>query len=560
MKNQKTKIIMIALILALLCGCGQGGIADQPGKTENLSIGDSSETVAETVTETETEKEKEAETEKEKGTGTIAETKTETKTETGTDNTNTGSIPTPGKEKELEKSNDEHAVISTPDAGESGQVFYEAEPEALLKLVRKSGEEIIICDNMPSPPSISPDGKMIAYLSPYEWEVLSDVFIYHLDKNRNENVLNGEKLAANKNIREHFTPKKAVWLDNRHLLVIIQYAYGTVAQGGDLFVYDTMEDNLRLLIKTDQDEQVTDMRVEDGTLYLDVIYFMDESMREYQEMELFIEAGRIYEAMRYKNILYDYDLHFGAAREDALNTDEKLNNYPFYEDQPYEEISADLDGDGKYDTVKYQRVGESDYIFVLKVNDKEITGFGDNLDVKPYLVDIDENDGLKEIAIQEFGPSNDEKTHFYCYTGGEIKYMGSVDGLCTEKGRITGNGRVIARIRPPILQTWFVRKEYKLDNNHLLEGIESELYPADHEAEPLILKTNLTLYDKPKSKNAASVLKPGDTLKLLGCDGIEWCLGQTGSGSTGWFAVDGFTVRENNLYVEDVFEGLCFAD
>jgi hypothetical protein len=56
------------------------------------------------------------------------------------------------------------------------------------------------------------------------------------------------------------------------------------------------------------------------------------------------------------------------------------------------------------------------------------------------------------------------------------------------------------------------------------------------------------------------VLKPGDTLKLLGCDGIEWCLGQTGSGSTGWFAVDGFTVRENNLYVEDVFEGLCFAD
>ena len=71
---------------------------------------------------------------------------------------------------------------------------------------------------------------------------------------------------------------------------------------------------------------------------------------------------------------------------------------------------------------------------------------------------------------------------------------------------------------------------------------------------------DLTLYDKPKSKNAASVLKPGDTLKLLGCDGIEWCLGQTGSGSTGWFAVDGFTVRENNLYVEDVFEGLCFAD
>ena len=63
--------------------------------------------------------------------------------------------------------------------------------------------------------------------------------------------------------------------------------------------------------------------------------------------------------------------------------------------------------------------------------------------------------------------------------------MGNVDGLCTEKGRITGNGKVIARIRPPILQTWFVRKEYKLDNNHLLEGIESELYPADREADLL---------------------------------------------------------------------------
>jgi hypothetical protein len=515
------KIVTIVLILALLCGCGKGSPANQSEKAGDLLTGDSSETEA----------------------------------ETGTNGTNSGNVSIPGEE-----SNDEYIVISGPDAGGSGQVLYKAEPEALLKLVQKSGEEIVICDNMPSPPSVSPDGKMIAYLSPYEWEVLSDVFIYHLDKDKNENVLNGQELAANRNIKEQHTPKKVLWLDNRYLLVMIQYAYGTVTQGGDLYVYDTMEDSLRLLIKMYQNEQISDLKLEDDLLYMDIVWFTDESMSEQQEVKVFAKTGQVYEAIRKKEILYNFDLYFASGKEEVLNMDKELDNYHFVENQPYKEISADLDGDGKQDTVKYQLVGGSDYIFVLKVNDKEIASFGDNLDVKPYLVDIDENDGLKEIAIQEFGPSSDERTYFYCYTGGELKYMGSANALCAENGRITGNGRVVASIRPPILQTWFVRKEYRLDSNHLLEGIESELYPVIYESEPLILKKSITLYDKPKSKNAACVLKPGDTLKLLGCDGVEWCLGQTGTGISGWFAVDGYTVAENDLDVEEVFEGLCFAD
>ena len=107
------------------------------------------------------------------------------------------------------------------------KILYKAEPEAELKVIFMSGEEKAICNDLPSPPSVSPDSKRIAYLSPYQWEVLSNVYIFDIDKNKSEAVISTQELNENINVREQFTPKKLVWLDDRYLMMIIQFAYGT---------------------------------------------------------------------------------------------------------------------------------------------------------------------------------------------------------------------------------------------------------------------------------------------------------------------------------------------
>ena len=434
-------------------------------------------------------------------------------------------------------------------------IFYGKGFEPVLKIVIKSGEERVICNNLPSVPSVSPDGKRVAYLSPFEWEVLSNVHIYDIAGNSDEIALSTKETAENEHVREQYTPKMLAWLDDRYLLLVIQFAYGTVTQGGDLYAYDTREASLQPLSKLFQKEEITGIKVDQDIVYLDFIEYIDNSMKEYQQLKKAIKSDQIYEAIRNGELID----HFIMAEDlsGVLEWEDDLEKYEFDDKAPFVELSADLNGDGKKDNIKYQIADNN--VFILKVNNLEIKSYGDNLADKPYVVDINKQDGIKELAVQEFGPSSDERTYFFYYTGTELRFMGKLRELCSEKGYIKGDGKVISTIRPLLLQTWFLKKEYRLDGEHLLEGIKSDLYPANYTSETLTLKTSLKLFEKPKNNNVLIEINAGDKLKLLGSDGIEWCYAEA-KGIKGWFSVDGFTMRENGLYVGEVFDGLCNAD
>lgn len=481
-------------------------------------------------------------------------------TNTGTIQTDTGTVQTDTgtKDNTSTPKSDAYDDYIVTDAGNGSRILYKAEHEQVLKIVLKSGEEKVICNDLPSQPSISPDGKRVAYLSPFEWEIISNVHIYDIDKDTDATVLSVQESADNKNVREQTTPKSLTWLDDRYLLMVIQFAYGTVTKGGDLYVYDTQEDSLQPLTKLFRQEEITGVKVEQDTVYLDFIEFTTESMDAFKELKRAVEAEQIYDAIRSGNLISHFILVDDLERIKALENGRE--KYEFNEKNPYKEELVDLNGDGKTDDIKLQIAGEYGNYYILKVNDLEIKGSGDNLDKKLYIVDIDKLDSFKEIAVQEFGPSDDYRTYFYSYNGNELRFMGDLGGLSTEKERIGGDGKVASIERLSMLQTWFMEKEYKLDVNHLLEVIKNDLYPVAYVVEPLKLKVELKLFDGPKSKNTAAQLKAGDIIKLLGSDGIEWCYAETSAGVKGWFAVDGFTVRENGLDTGDVFDGLSMAD
>lgn len=153
-------------------------------------------------------------------------------------------------------------------------IFYEnIESMSPSIFVRFNEQEKIICkwDDNPSKPVISPDKKRAAYITPYEFEVIGEVHIYD---SANSVVENAVKIA---DIPKEHNPKKLFWLNDRYLLIIMGYAYGTTSVGGDLYVYDTSGKSLSLLItETEDKRQIKDVKAENENIIIEIAAYNDE--------------------------------------------------------------------------------------------------------------------------------------------------------------------------------------------------------------------------------------------------------------------------------------------
>ena len=217
------------------------------------------------------------------------------------------------------------------------------------------------------------------------------------------------------------------------------------------------------------------------------------------------------------------------------------------------QCSIDLNGDGIKDIVKLDcHMGEDQY--KLTINDKTVSGSGDNLDGIMYITDIDKKDKYKEIAITESGPSNDNMTSFYYYDGSRVVFMGKVQGG-EYSIKINGTGIFSTKTRGLILQTWFYTDEYKLSSAHKLLHI-----PAKYRKMNTIVtvKKQLELQKSPADSTAVLTLQVGEKVVLTDTDNVKWCAVETVNGQKGWFSTA--DLFETNSFPEDYFEGLCMAD
>lgn len=177
-------------------------------------------------------------------------------------------------------------------------LLYKSTGETELGIYSKEGQVKIISKDLPSRPYISPDGNKAAYLAPYEWEVLGGVHIYDIVKDKNENVLSQSDLKSKWKVKENWTPKKLLWLDDRYLLMIIQFGYGTVTKGGDLFALDTEEKSLLMLTELDNKEQITELSMTKDFINLEIISFKDDNFTEYTNIKKSVEVESLLKSIK----------------------------------------------------------------------------------------------------------------------------------------------------------------------------------------------------------------------------------------------------------------------
>ena len=238
-----------------------------------------------------------------------------------------------------------------------------------------------------------------------------------------------------------------------------------------------------------------------------------------------------------------------------------------------EQVEKDINGDGKTEKILYKAIEAEDYSsvdYVFTVDDKD---FSDQIALEfpdmeaYYLVDLDSTDSYIEIAIQDYGASDDNTTTFYRYdTDGTIKSLGSISDLWSSSGcYLQKDCKMIARGRLSILQTWFAPFTFELDKNGTIQEVELDTYYPDARfiyQNPIL--QDVTVYTQRDLKSETVVLTPDDgPVSFTATDNKNWVEFKTKDGKTYYLYMTELSQiksGDKNLEVTEVFANLVFAD
>jgi hypothetical protein len=238
---------------------------------------------------------------------------------------------------------------------------------------------------------------------------------------------------------------------------------------------------------------------------------------------------------------------------------------------------ADLDGAGKSEIIEFVlEPSDGPYppvVSAFTINGKEYKDL--LLDEFPlaldfpwddgfYLVDLDKDDGMLEIAILDEGPSSDSSTYYFRYVEGELTYLGDIPDFPGSKTCIfNGDGTVTAQLRLNVLQTWWAPATWRLNELDRLQQESQTAYVPYEEWNKSALLEDLPLFlTKDQSSDTTIALKDS-TITFVETDNIHWVKLKADGGVTGWFYLKDYsTVMVNGEPREtiEIFKDLLFAD
>ncbi len=250
----------------------------------------------------------------------------------------------------------------------------------------------------------------------------------------------------------------------------------------------------------------------------------------------------------YERFNVNFILHMEKVQFTGLDRRTGFDTYP-----KDKEISMDINGDKKDEIISYS-YGNGKY--TLKVNDKKVRK--DYIAPMEYfsIIDIDKTDKFMEIVVSDLGPSSDLTSDFYIYNGENLLLVGETQGAYDYGLKADGTGILSAQTRCSILQTWFYRKNYRIDNSHILKEINEKTYETLYR---VFILEPLEVYEFYDGRGKRFIMSEGQTACLTQTDDSKWIKIEDSMGGYGWFAVDNFN-EINGRKAEEYFSILCNAD
>lgn len=158
---------------------------------------------------------------------------------------------------------------------DNGEILYYGKYRSLF--VNKDDSKTILSDYGSSYPEISTDKSRIAYIDEVSFESIGNLYVYDIQTKDNM-----QKTTYGYDQSE--TVKSIEWISDDSLLVVIGFAFGTVTQGGDLYLYDINENKLTLLLESEKYMEIKDAVVENDIVTITKVIWKDDNYLEYNEI------------------------------------------------------------------------------------------------------------------------------------------------------------------------------------------------------------------------------------------------------------------------------------
>lgn len=243
-------------------------------------------------------------------------------------------------------------------------------------------------------------------------------------------------------------------------------------------------------------------------------------------------------------------------------------------------LSADLNGDGKQDTVNFNSNYDANTdkaTFNLKINGKAFTSvlqsnktmLTSGVSTYPYsqyyLIDLDTSDHYIELALQYDGGDNNYQTYFFRYDGKNLNYLGSInDELSNFSTNVPGDGTLTANLYSSPLQIIPVKASYKL-NGSKITPVPQEWYTFDYSKidatnQSHKLLKNVTVYTNPDTKSDKVTLTSADgPVTFPATDNDHWIKLKTANGKLYFLYMKDFSTLDSGQNATTVFENLFQA-
>lgn len=135
------------------------------------------------------------------------------------------------------------------------------ENESLSIKVKKGDDwkEISTIDDYPSKPEINGDKAKLAFISPFEFELIGEVWVYDALTDGKTKVFTSEQAGEGK------SAKQLLWLDNNNLLILTGNTYGTVTLNDTLYLLNIKDNKFEQVLKVNGDQDIRKLQIDSET-------------------------------------------------------------------------------------------------------------------------------------------------------------------------------------------------------------------------------------------------------------------------------------------------------
>lgn len=235
-----------------------------------------------------------------------------------------------------------------------------------------------------------------------------------------------------------------------------------------------------------------------------------------------------------------------------------------------EEQLFDLNKDGKADSIYYNvildTVNFTDPVVKLMINgteySKEIVSILNPNEKEFYLIDIDESDSFVEIAIMDYGASDDEFTGYYRYDGKNLQYLGYTQGFISDEETYgDGKGYIYSKIIAGYGTTNPVLGRYTIGQFGTIEEVREWRYYDEIESKPTHeILMDFDGYSRPlEDEIPITITRDFGPVALYATDCKDWIAIKNEKGDICFIRMSNGYTEWSEIDINEILSGLRWA-